>query len=351
MSIRGKRILRVGIVGSGWVAQNRHLPSYRKNHRVRVEAIIDRRIQKAEQIAHRWNVPRTYTTLEEVDVPLDLVSICTPPFTHCDVALKCMERGWHVLVEKPMAMSVDEAELMMKAAEKNDVKLSVCHNFLFMNSMKRIKSIIERGELGSVAKVEILQISNLRRHLPEWFRELPGGLFFDEAAHAMYFARLFLGEHLTCTYASAQRTNGHSQQCRSIEAIFASNSGSAHLNMVFDAPRDEWLMTIVGSEAVVSVDMFRDTVVIQGYGGEHKPIQVLTGSFDFVAQQLYGILLSGTYWLSGKLLFGHDVLINRFVEAIEEDNQPPVLPIDGMNVVNMLCEVVQAAGLGGGAPI
>jgi UDP-N-acetylglucosamine 3-dehydrogenase len=72
-----------------------------------------------------------------LDTSPDIVDICTPPFTHCEIAVKAAESGCHVLVEKPLAMDAKEAETMIKVARLNSIKMCVVHNFLYSHAMKK----------------------------------------------------------------------------------------------------------------------------------------------------------------------------------------------------------------------
>lgn len=341
---KSKFPLKVGIIGSGWVATNRHIPSYRKISQVKIAAIIDRNSERAKLVSKRFGIPATYCSVDDVDQDLDAVSICTPPPTHCDLALACMKRHWNVLVEKPMAMTVKEADSMIKASQENHVKLSVVHNFVFSHSMLKAKALIAEGKLGEVLSIEILQTSNLRRHLPDWFKKLPGGLFFDEAPHAVYMNKFFLGQ-LTCTKANAETWDSDIQPIRSINAFFQSEQAGGHLNMIFNAGRDEWLVTVVGEKSLLSIDMFRDKLIVLGPGGRHTPQEVLLSSLDNIFQETRGVVSSSARWITGRLLFGHDLVVGGFIKSIISGSTPAVTAEEGREVVLVLCEVAKKAGL------
>jgi len=311
---------------------------------VKVAAIIDRNQERAKLVSKRFNIPVTYPTISDVDLQLDLISICTPPPTHCELTVKSLERGWHVLVEKPMAMTVGEADLMINASEENNAKLCVAHNFLFSHSMTRAKALVAKGRVGDILSIEILQTSNLRRHLPDWFGKLPGGLFFDEAPHAIYLSQFFLGD-FTCTLARASLWNSYVQPVRNVEAFFETGRATGHLNMLFAAGRDEWLVTVVGTRSTMNIDLFRDKLVVLGPGGNHTPGEVLFSSIRSIVQEARGTVVSGARWATKRLLFGHDKLVSLFIDSIVSDSPPPVTIRDGKKVVAILCEIARKAGL------
>lgn len=337
-------MLKVGIVGSGWVATNRHIVSYLRDPRVEVMAIIDQNRERARGAAKRFNIIKSFTSIADVDLDLDLVSVCTPPQTHHALVTQCLKRGWNVLVEKPMAMTLDEADQMIKAAEDNEAKLSVVQNFLFSYSMLKVKAMIAGGQLGDIQAIEILQTSNLRRHLPDWYGALPGGLFFDEGPHAIYMSQFFLGS-FDVVFAKARVWDSHVQPVRSVEAFLESSKGIGHLNMLFTASRDEWLCTVVGTRSMITMDLFRDKLIVLGQGAKHTPGEVLQSSISLILQEARGVAVSSARWATGRLLFGHDEQISLFVESILSNSDPPITAKDGRSVVVGLREIVRMAGL------
>ncbi len=135
-------MFKVGIVGSGWVAVNRHIPSLIRDPGVKVIGIVGKAAGETRKIAKKFGIPNIYDSVEKLlDNSPDIVDICTPPFTHCEIAVKAAESGCHVLVEKPFAMNTKEAEIMIETAHRNNVKLCVAHNFLYSRSMKKARRL------------------------------------------------------------------------------------------------------------------------------------------------------------------------------------------------------------------
>jgi predicted dehydrogenase len=153
-----QRALRVGVAGAGWVAGARHIPAFMRDSRAQVVAIYDRYPERAAALARRHAIPRTCQNLTEFfEQDLDVVSVCTSPWTHARLAIESLQQGCHVLVEKPMALSSGDAEEMVRTAEQADRRLCLSHNFLFSRSMLRVKAMIERGEVGPVRHVMAVQ--------------------------------------------------------------------------------------------------------------------------------------------------------------------------------------------------
>ncbi len=273
-----------------------------------------------------------------------MVSICSPPFTHASIAIDSMERGSNVLTEKPMAMSVDEAVEMVRASERTGTLLCVNHNFLFSRSLMQVKRLKAAGSLGDTISVQALQTTNLRRRLPKWYPALPGGLFFDESPHMLYLLRFFLGG-LKLEQALLDRTPKGSQPISSVEADFSGPSKAAgHLTMLFNAPRDEWRLTVVTAEKVLYLDVFRDTLIVMPRGGDHSPKEVLSSSLSYIRQDAKGVLGSGTRWTNHSLLFGQDTLVSAFVDSLLSKTPAPVSPQEGLDVVKAMNQILTEGG-------
>ena len=342
----GRERLRVGVIGAGWVAQARHIPAFRRHPAVRVAAVYDAHLERAEATARRFGIPAHHNNMEAfLEERLDIVSICTPPWTHCALALQSSERGFHVLTEKPMAMSSEEAARMIETARLSGTSLCVSHNFLFSRSMLSAERLIRRGEVGAIQHVVGLQLSSPKRRLPAWYGDLPGGLFFDEAPHLVYLIRRFLGG-LQVDFASVDGGGTGHQPVAHVRAGLSGTTAKGLLSMSFLSPVSEWLLLVVGSERVLVFDLFRDILAVLRPDGSHSPREVLSGSLRSALGLAKGFLTSGSLYASGRLLYGHDVLIGRFVDSVLEGGSPPVSGEDGREVVGAMQEILCSAGYG-----
>lgn len=338
--------LRVGVIGAGWVAQARHIPAFKRHPAVRVSAVYDSHLERAQATARRFGIPACHDSMEAfLEERLDIVSICTPPWTHYPLALKCFERGCHVLTEKPMAMSAEEATGMIDAARLAGASLCVSHNFLLSRSMLKAERLIQRGEVGAIQHVVGLQLSSLSRRLPTWYADLPGGLFFDEAPHLVYLMRRFLGS-LSVGFAYVDEAPTAQQPVAHVQARLSGTTASGLLSMSFLAPVSEWGLLVVGSERVLMFDLFRDILAILRPDGSHSPREVLSGSLRSGLGLMQGFLTSGSLYASGRLLYGHDVLVSRFVDSVLEGSSPPVSGEDGREVVEAMQDILRTAGYG-----
>jgi scyllo-inositol 2-dehydrogenase (NADP+) len=339
---------RVGIIGCGWVAKNRHVPAYRRLKDVKIAAVYDRRPDRAVDLARRIRARSFSGELEEMfrTERLDAVSVCTPPWLHLPQTLAALEAGVHVLTEKPMAMTESECRTMCQAAERKGLRLAVSHNFLFCRSVSGIVARIREGRSGKIRGFLGFQMSTPRRRLPDWYDRLPGQLFFDESPHLVYLAQKFTGPgDLAVAHAEARADSDGIQKTNHVVAVLDGGTTLGTISMTFNASRAEWGCVVIGSRESYLVDLFRDQVLVLGQGGSHSPGEVLSQTISGLAQGVVGAASSGVRLASGRLLFGHDVLISEFVRSAAEGGSVPVAGEEGRRTIAVLEAICKAAQL------
>lgn len=143
--------IKVAVVGCGSIAKHRHIPEYAWNSNVELVAFVDPVLERAEHFAqlHGGKAYSSYIEMLKQE-KVDAVSVCTPNFLHAEVSIAAANAGAHVLVEKPMASTAEEAEAMIEAAKKNGVFLMVGHNQRLMPPHVKAKEILNSGKLGKV---------------------------------------------------------------------------------------------------------------------------------------------------------------------------------------------------------
>ncbi|WP_219835864.1 Gfo/Idh/MocA family protein [Paenibacillus sp. R14(2021)] len=144
-------IINVAVVGCGAIAQRRHIPEYAVNPNVNFVAFVDPIFERAQELADQYGA-KAYASYKEMlrEVKPDAVSVCTPNYLHAEVTIAAANAGAHVLVEKPMASTDEEAAAMIAAAKKNGVYLMVGHNQRLMPPHVKAKAILSSGILGRV---------------------------------------------------------------------------------------------------------------------------------------------------------------------------------------------------------
>lgn len=195
----GKRKARIGVIGLG--IGKHHLRNYAAYERSEVVAVCDINETLLKKVAKEYNVPYAYTSIDEMlDAPLELdgVSVALPNYLHAPVTIKALNKGIHVLCEKPMAMNAQEAEEMLKAAKKNDRKLMIDFSYRFIDHCIALKKIIDKGAIGKIYYCRSVW-HRRRGGIPKfgsWFgvKSLSGGgPLIDLGVHRLDLALWFMG--------------------------------------------------------------------------------------------------------------------------------------------------------------
>ena len=144
-------IVKVGIIGCGSIAKYRHFPEYQVHSNVEVIAVCDVVPERAQAVAQTYGV-KAYTDYIDLlnDKEINAVSICTPNVFHAPMTIAALQAGKHVLCEKPMATTIEEAKQMNEAATQSGKILMIGHNQRFVPSHQKAKEMIATGELGKI---------------------------------------------------------------------------------------------------------------------------------------------------------------------------------------------------------
>ena len=181
-------MLKLAIVGTGIIVKS-HLLAISQLDDVELVAVCDINEAKAKQYSEQCGVPYV---LDYKDLPskidFDAVLLNLPHGLHCEAAVFFLDAGKHVLVEKPMANSVDECNKMIAAAERNNKKLAIAHIQRYSAAVQEAKRIYESGELGKLCMyTECRNEDYFYDARPAWFlsrKMAGGGIAMNFAAHA-----------------------------------------------------------------------------------------------------------------------------------------------------------------------
>ncbi len=174
VEVRDEDKLRIGIIGTGWIAES-HIESYKRMKDVKVVAMADLIPGKAEKFAARYGIenckfyPDHKSMLDSEK--LDAVSVCTYNTQHAPCAIYALEKGVNVLLEKPMCVTTEEAVEIMRAEKKSGKVLSIGFQPRLDENMQMIKKIVESGVLG---KIYYIQTGGGRR------RGIPNSTFIEK---------------------------------------------------------------------------------------------------------------------------------------------------------------------------
>jgi predicted dehydrogenase len=202
--------IRVGIVGSGFGGVM-HAPAYHAHEAFEPVAIASP--HNAEKVARERKIPNAFASLEQMldSVQLDAVSIAPPPFAHHDATLLALERGKHVLCEKPLALTVEEAEAMVAAAKRSQGVCGIAFEFRFDASRQALKELVVNRHLGPLREIEFTQLTTMlradgTRKRGWWFEKRRGGGMIQAFGSHMIDSVVWLAGRPPTSYVGFSRT-------------------------------------------------------------------------------------------------------------------------------------------------
>lgn len=182
-------MIGVAVLGYGFMGTT-HLAAWKMMEGCSVLGLWGRNRAKLEEAASRYGV-EPITELDNIlkNDKIEVVDICTPTYTHVELAVRALEAGKHVLVEKPMALNLGEADRMIRAARKNGRKLVVAHVLRFFPEYMRVKELVDGGHLGEITSLRAWRGGPAPEWSP-WFMDLEksGGVAVDLAIHDVDYA-------------------------------------------------------------------------------------------------------------------------------------------------------------------
>jgi predicted dehydrogenase len=246
---KGDLKMKVGIVGLGYWGPNL-VRNFSKISKVSQVVVCDLKQERIDSIKSMFPMVAGTTKYDELldDPDVRVIAIATQPLaTHYPLAKKALEKGKHVLLEKPMTSSSAQAKELIDLAKKNNVLLHVDHTFEYSAPVLMVKRLIDSGELG-----EIHSINMERLNLGIFYNDF--NVIWDLCPHDFSILSFWLGKMPTTVYASGI---GHINPKIEDDAHLILNYGnktSAHLHVSWLYPEKVRTITVVGSKKMVVYD-------------------------------------------------------------------------------------------------
>jgi predicted dehydrogenase len=355
--------MRVGIVGCGGVSLV-HIKSLIKTGKCEIVSVCDLNRNRAADLAKQYGIPGVYTDFSAMlrKENLDIVNVLTPPQAHAKLSIEAMDAGCHVLVEKPMCMTVKEADQMIEASKRNDVKFGVIHSYLYTPAIQQALNAVKNGELGDLIRVDTLVSlypllgwnDGKTEDYPSWYYTLQGALFGEIIPHGLYVQLAFLGK-IKNVFGLTRTTEKSTDLLPFSDLQILMNCenavGGLFVSSRIKTPYALILTRIIGSKGVMVANIPAATVTKTKLSRtESFPIIETNRLFTRAMLNIEPAvqMLSKTVSLGGKALLGsiglemtHETIVKGFVDAIERDTEPLVTGDDGREVIkttNMLWE-------------
>ncbi|MFX1534819.1 MAG: Gfo/Idh/MocA family protein [Promethearchaeota archaeon] len=337
--------LQVGIIGCGFVAQEKHIPAFLKlKDKVALTAVCDLNKKNTEGIAKKFKIP-AYSSFSDMlsKENLDAVDICTPPHVHAQLAIEAMKQGSHVLLEKPMALKVSDCDDMIHAAQKYGTKLCVVHNQRFRPIYLKAQELVEKGAIGKLTGMRNLHLTPSYVYMANensWIHKLPGGVISETGPHDVYTSLIFL-KKIKNVSVHAKKTLDYPWVLYDdyrIELEGEKINSSLLISHANDTTSNE--VDLLGSEGAIRVDL-QSMLLIYYKRRNVKPLSLVFSSLGNATQTVKGITLNAFAFLFRKTFLGHDVLIKKFVNSLINNQAVPVPGEEGRETIRVMEMIVK----------
>jgi predicted dehydrogenase len=333
----------VGLIGSQFITSI-HAEALRHVSQAEVRAVMSPTAGHARDFAAKHGIPHHFTDLDAMLArdDIDLVVVGAPNFTHCEIAVQAAQAGKHVVVEKPLCLNLEEADLMIDACDRAGVKLMYAEELCFTPKYVRLKQLLDDGVLGRPVLFKQSEKHDGPHAAHFWDVERSGGgVTMDMGCHAIQFFRWLNRNNSVKSVYAQMNTSVHADKTR--------GEDNAIIILEFDngvvaLAEESWTKLggmddraeIHGSEGVAYAD------VLQG-----NSIQTYSQKGVGYAVEKAGNTVGWSYVMYEEIWnYGFPQEFQHFVDCVLHDRQPLVTGADGKAVLEILFAAYESAGSG-----
>jgi len=321
-------MVRVGVIGYGYWGPNVVRNLYTLDS-ARVVAICDRSPEAQKRARRAYPCGEVTSDATEVlrSPDIDAVAIITPVWTHFELAKAALENGKHVFVEKPFTATSEQAEVLIELAEKRNLKIMVDHTFLFTGAVKKIRQLVDQGELG-----DLYYYDSMRVNLGLFQHDID--VIWDLAPHDLSIMDYLIQDEPEAIVATGEKhLNGYADVA--FITVYFPRKMIAHVNVNWLSPVKVRTTLIGGEKKMVVWNDLEADEKIKVYD---KGVNIAS------AEGVYQLLVSyrsGDMWAPKiEQTEALKVELAYFMDCIEKNETPFNDGVAGLRVVKML----EAAG-------
>lgn len=338
--------MRYALIGCGRISTNHILAA--KNNHLEIAAVCDILPEAMENVLAKHGLEQDSSIARYTDyikmldeVKPTLVSIATESGIHGQIALACIDRGIHVIIEKPMAMSMAEADEIIRRSREKHVKVAACHQNRFNVAVQKTRAALEAGRFGRLSHGSVHVRWNRNRG---YYTQAPwrgtwaqdGGCLMNQCIHGVDLLRWMLGDEVEEVYGLTR------QQFH--DYLEAEDVGMAVLKFKNGA-----IGTIEGTTNVFpknleeTLYLFGETGTVKIGGTSTNNIDVWDFADETEADAANKNLKEATSNVYGN---GHTGLFADMVQAIEEDRAPYIDAVAGRNALEIILAIYKSQKTG-----
>jgi len=321
----------IGIVGAGWVADNIHAPCHMKNPSAKIVAVADILEKAAKSLAQKYGCKAWYTDYKKMfeRSDIDVIDICVPNYRHADISVSATEAGKNVICEKPLAISVEQADKMVASAKRHGVKLMYAENSLFAPALTRAKGIIDEGGIGKILYIEARE-THSGSHSPFAIQKKysGGGCLLHLGCHPVGESLWLIDKPVKRVYAETGNLY-HDIEVEDFATLLMrfedDRASTVQANYITKGGMDD-RVEIYGTDGVMLVNWTKsDQVRVfseKGYSYAVEKVDITTGWANVTVNDLWDL--------------GYTNELRHFVECVAEDKKPFPNGEFGRNVLKVI---------------
>ena len=318
-------MLNIGVIGYGYWGPNL-VRNFVEVGDATVAMVADMNPDQLARVKSRYPAIATTTDIHElIDSPtVDAVAIATPVSTHFHLALRALQAGKHVLVEKPMTFSADEGERLVDEAAKHKLVLMVDHTFVYTGAVRKMHQLVQNGEIGDVYYYDSTRVNlGLFQH--------DVNVIWDLAVHDLSIIEYVLNKAPRAVSATGVSHIAGQPENVAYLTIYYDDNLIAHVNVNWLAPVKVRRTLVGGSKKMIVYDALEpiETIKIYDKGVDVKSTQEIYSTlFDYRTGDMYSPKLDSTEALKREAL--------HFIDCIEHGTKPETDGFAGLRVVKIL---------------
>ena len=318
-------MLKVAVIGYGYWGPNL-VRNFVENPNVDVLMVADAKEENLTRVSRRYPTIQTTTSADAIfeNVEIDAVAIATPVHTHYDLALQALQSGKHVLVEKPMASSSEQAQHLIDEAKKRNLILMVDHTFVYTGAVRKIAELVKSGTLG-----EVLYYDSTRINLGLFQHDV--NVIWDLAVHDLSIIEYVLNKEPRAVSATGiSHVQGEPENIAYL-TIYYDDNLLAHVNVNWLAPVKVRRTLIGGSKQMIVYDALEpiETIKIYDKGIDIKSTEdIYRTLISYRTGDMYSPKIEATEALQLET--------QHFIDCIENGTLPETDGQAGLRVVKIL---------------
>ena len=334
--------IRLAIAGCGLIAPKKHIPSLiRLNDKVEIVALCDLNEIVVKKAAEKFGVKKYYTSFSEMlsgENP-DVVDICTPPQTHAKLAMEALEMGCHVILEKPMALSLKDCDAIIQTAIKCSKRVGVIHNQLFNPAMLEAVNIVNSGKIGDFLGIQILlstPTDYMTSSKDHWAHKLPGGVLGETGPHSVYLTTAFLKNIYDVDVCAKKLLTEYPWSVSEDFRInFFAENGIGTVTQIYGSNQWAAEVEVFCTRGILKIDL-QNKSVIKYNRPKLSALPLGIGVLETVSQAVVNLGKTSLSYLAGRGRDAHFTAITEFINCAFENKPFPTTGENGRETIRVM---------------